>query len=424
MREVIIAGGGAGGADLAARLADQGDLRVTLVDRHPTHLWKPLFHQVAAGTLDSFQDELPYNALARRHGFRFTLGTVTGLDAGQRNLQVAAVNDHRGREVLPARRLEYDYLVLALGSALEDFGTPGVAEHAMTLESREDAEDLHNSLLATLGRTAYGAGTPARITIVGGGATGVELAAEICHAAEVARAYGLDLPGQGVEISLIERAPRLLPPLPDHIAENAARVLDRLGVRLIFGVGVAEVEATRVRLDDGRELPSDLTVWAAGVRGPAVARAFADLDISERDRIRVDEHLRARGQDRIFAIGDCAHNEGGKDGAVVPPRAQAARQQAEYLATALPALIGGRPQEPFRYEDMGSLVSLARYDALGRIIGPATGMSLSLSGLAAKAAYRMLYRAHQRALLGLPRTLAMMLSDWLRRTGSAKVKLH
>lgn len=426
MERVVIVGGGAGGTELAARLAGRRNgPRVTLVDRRSSHLWKPLFHQVAAGTMNSYHDELAYTGLARTHGFRYEFGDLVDVDPDAGHIRLAAASDRRGHEWLPARELRYDRLVLALGGSLNDFGVPGVREHCYTLETREDAQDLNRAFLGALARTAYGHGDrPAQVVIVGGGATGVELAAELCQALSDVGRYGVELPAAGAEILIVERAERLLPPLPPRIASGVASVLDRIGVRVMTGAGVSRVERDSIVLDDGERLPADITVWAAGVKGPNDLHDMAGLTLAGGDRVAVDRRLRMTGSETVFAIGDCAHCDAGEDGAPVPPRAQAARQQAIYLADALPRLMRGQTPEPFRYRDQGSLVSLARYDAFGRLTGSLPRRGITFEGLAAKTMYKLLYRSHQRTLLGTARLLTVMLSDWLRRPIMPRVKLH
>src|SRR5947209_16909585 len=184
--QVIIVGGGAGGLELATRLGDRlgrkGRAAVTLVDRNETHLWKPLLHEVAAGSMDIHAHQLDYLAQARWHHFTFCCGALESVNRMRREIAVASTVDERGVEVIPRRTLSYDTLVVAIGSVANTFGVPGVDGHAYALESAAEADRFHRRLINACIQANYRPGdAPAqlRVVIVGAGATGVELSAEL-----------------------------------------------------------------------------------------------------------------------------------------------------------------------------------------------------------------------------------------------------
>src|SRR5258705_10069479 len=237
---IVIVGGGAGGLELATKAGDkfgrQGRAHVTLVDRGRTHLWKPLLHEVAAGSMDMHQHQLDYLAQARWHRFTFALGGLAGLDRRAREVVVERVLDDEGAEILPVRRIRYDTLVIAIGCESNDFGTPGVREHAFTLDGTWQAHLFHRKLVNACFRANFkGDGKVLHIAIVGAGATGVELAAELHNTIRVLAAYGLQSfdPERQIRITVIEAGPRILPGLPDHIAEGAMKALSNLGVEVL-----------------------------------------------------------------------------------------------------------------------------------------------------------------------------------------------
>ncbi len=184
---VVIVGGGAGGLELATRLGDtlarKGRVHVTLVDKNRTHIWKPKLHEIAAGSMDLGLHAVDYLAQAHWHGFHFRLGELHALDRTRRVVQLRAYRDERGREITPASEVPYDTLVLSIGSLSNDFGTPGVREHAMRLESQADAKTFHSRLINACLRAQTQAGPvqtgQLHVAIIGAGATGVELAAEL-----------------------------------------------------------------------------------------------------------------------------------------------------------------------------------------------------------------------------------------------------
>jgi NADH:ubiquinone reductase (H+-translocating) len=427
---IVVVGGGAGGIELATRLGDElarkGRARVTLVDRGRTHLWKPLLHEVAAGSMDIHAHQLDYLAQARWHHFTFVLGALAGLDRASRDVLVAPVADDEGREILPARRVPYDTLVIAIGSESNDFGTPGVRENAFTIDNAWDAHLFHRRLVNACFRANFAAdGRVLDIAIVGAGATGVELAAELHNTIRVLVAYGLDNfhPETQIRIRLVEAGPRILPGLPEYIAVETLETLKALHIEVLVGERVVEVTAEHVRTESGREIPARFVVWAAGIRGPAVLRDLEGLETNRLNQLRVRDTLQTTRDPAIFALGDCAAAPW-KDGRDVPPRAQSAHQMSEHLVRTFKRRLRGHPPRPFRYRDFGSLLSLGNYQSVGTLMGFVTGGTVRLEGLLAKLFYLSLYRLHIWALHGFWRMALDTLARMIRRQTEPKVKLH
>jgi NADH dehydrogenase len=429
----VIVGGGAGGLELATRLGDKlgrsARAHVTLIDRSRTHLWKPLLHEVAAGSMDIHQHQLDYLAQARWHRFTFTLGALAGLDRAARSITVAAVVDDEGVEILPERRIGYDTLAIAIGSESNDFGTPGVREHTIRLETKDDAGRFHRHLIDAYARAnsqpeKLGRGA-ITIAVVGGGATGVELCAELHNAMRVLASYGLDRvdPDRNVRIVLIEAGPRILPALPERLSIEATKLLDDLGVEVMTGRRVTGVDAHGVMLDGGERIDANLRVWAAGIKAPDFLKEIGGLETNRLNQLVLRDTLQTTHDDAIFALGDCAAAPLPGD-KTVPPRAQAAHQQASLLARSIAARVDGRPLKLFRYRDFGSLVSFGEYTAIGNVVGQLTGRNLWVGGLFARLMYWSLYRMHLLALHGVVRVALDTLADWLTRRHEPRVKLH
>ncbi|MEM1411995.1 MAG: FAD-dependent oxidoreductase, partial [Pseudomonadota bacterium] len=272
---IVVVGGGAGGLELVVRLAKKMRRRpveVVLVDRNPSHIWKPLFHEVATGSMDSYHDEAAYRSLARKHRFTFLLGEVNDIDLDERTLTVGPVDDELGRAMLPGRTIRYDRLVVAVGSHSNDFGIAGVTTHARQLDSREQAERFHTRFVAELNRVNSLERDDAElaVVIVGGGATGVELAADMHNVAKRLREYGYEhFSQERLSVSIIEAAPGLLPRLPERIGMSVEQELGRIGVTVRTGTMVSAVEEEAVVTSDGERIRADISVWAAGVRAPA-----------------------------------------------------------------------------------------------------------------------------------------------------------
>ncbi|MDH0747943.1 NAD(P)/FAD-dependent oxidoreductase [Pseudomonas sp. GD03842] len=429
---IVIVGGGAGGLELATRLGKtlgkRGAATVTLVDANLTHIWKPLLHEVAAGSLNSYEDELNYVAQAKWNHFQFQLGRMTGLDRETKRIQLAATYDEQGTELVPARTLSYDTLVIAVGSTTNDFGTRGAADHCLFLDTRKQAERFHQQLLNRYLRAHASEADVTEeinVAIVGAGATGVELAAELHNAAHELAAYGLGhIKPENLRITVIEAGPRVLPALPERIGGPVHKTLEKLGVTVLTNAAVSEVTADSLVTNTGQVIPATLKVWAAGIRAPAFLKALAGLETNRINQLQVRQTLQTTLDDNIFAFGDCAACPQKGTDRNVPPRAQAAHQQASLLVKSIKLRLEGSESLPeYRYQDYGSLISLSKFSAVGNLMGNLTG-SVMLEGWLARMFYVSLYRMHQMALYGTFRTLMLMLGSRIGRGTEPRMKLH
>lgn len=429
---IVIVGGGAGGLALAThlgrRLGRRGRAEVTLIDRSRTHIWKPLLHEVAAGTLDTHENEIEYLAQAAHNHFRFRLGEMTGLDRDNREVQVAATRNELGEEIIPARRFGYDTLVLAVGSVSNDFGLPGVREHCWFLDHTEQAETFQRRLLEAYLR-ANTQGRPLDpgqldIAIVGAGATGVELAAQLHAVRHLLNAYGLDqVAPDAIRLKIVEAADRVLPGVAARLSQATLAELNRLGIEVITAARVAEVREDGILITDGRLIPSRLKVWAAGIKAPDFLRDLAGLETNAINQLVVTPTLQTTRDPRVFAFGDCAACPWPGHEGTVPPRAQAAHQQATMLGRSIRAVLDGRPLPEYRYKDYGSLVSLGGYSTVGNLMGNLLGQVM-IEGAVARLVYLSLYKMHQVALFGVFRTALVSLGHLFRRSVHPSIKLH
>lgn len=431
---IVIVGGGAGGLELATRLGHtlgrKALATVTLVDRGRTHLWKPLLHRVAAGTMDDSDHEVDYLAQARWHHFRFQQGALEGVDRERRCIQLARLVDVEGSEVLPPREVAYDTLVLAIGSQSNDFGTPGAAEHAIALDTTAQAVRFHARLLNACLRADLedAPSDPAQlhVAIIGAGATGVELSAELHTVVREFIAYGLNRidPERDIKVTIIEAAPRILPALPERLSAATLRYLQEIGVDVLTGERVTEVTAGGVQTASGRFVPAGLVVWAAGVKAPGCLASIPGLETNRINQLVVSPTLQTTRDTNIFAIGDCASAAWPEKSTTVPPRAQAAHQQASHLARWLPSHIRGHAVPEWRYRDFGSLVSLGQYSTVGSLMGSITQGSLMIDGYIARLMYLSLYKAHEYALHGFLKVALDTLVRLLTRRTNPHIKLH
>ncbi len=426
-RHIVIVGGGAAGLALATRLG-RGHGRaadVTLIDREHSHVWKPRLHAVAAGTFDAALGQVGFLAHASRNGFRYVPGELAALDASGREIILSPVLDAEGSILLDERRVRYDVLVLAVGSTADDFGIPGVREHCHFIDSRAQAERFNAALrAATLQCLADDSRHTLDIGIVGGGATGVELAAEIATALDLAAGYGLPGLRDRLRLSVVEAAPRLLPPLPEELAHAAHRGLERLGVRVVTGASVSEVKEDRLVLEGGEPVPATLSVWAAGIRAPEAAAQLEGVEHARGGRIVIRPTLQSSVDDDIFVLGDCAWLAPPGSDDALPATAQVAQQQSRHLARAMRGHLAGRALPAFSHTPRGALVTLGHYDAYGSLANSGTLRNgLFVRGTLAQFSYGLLYRRQQATLHGLPRTMLYWLVDALTAAARPRVRL-
>lgn len=444
MQKIVIVGGGAGGLELATflghKLGRKKKAEVILVDRNQTHLWKPLLHEVATGSLDDGVEAVSYRAHARNHGFLFQQGYITGLSRNEKNITLAPIHDERGKLLVAERKINYDILVLSIGSKSNDFNTKGVSENCIFLDSPDQAlyfqkrmmqlflkfaeDNLAADDVAVSEKIQLVEPNKINIAIVGAGATGVELSAELYNAAQYLSGYGFGkIDNSCLKVTLIEAGNKILPALSDRIINSAHKELVALGVDVRTNTRIIEATANSLKTHDGEEIKADLMVWAAGIRASDVTKQFDGLEINRINQLQVKDTLQTTLDDHIFAIGDCAALLQ-KDGKPVPPRAQAAHQMATTCGKNILALLENKPLKTFTYYDHGSLVSLSRFSTVGNLMGNLVRGSMTIEGHIAHFIYVSLYRMHQVALHGCFKTALFMLVGRLNRFIRPLMKLH
>jgi NADH dehydrogenase len=429
VERIIIVGGGAGGLELATKLGNtlgrKKRAAITLVDRKASHLWKPLLHEVATGSLDEGVDALSYRAHAKNHHFDFQMGSLCDLDRERKVITLAELTDEDNDLLIPRRELEYDILVMAIGSTSNDFNTPGVRDNCIFLDSPEQAHrfrtQMNNEFLKLHAKNGQGT---VDIAIVGAGATGVELSAELHNAVKELRTYGFgDLDSSKLNVNLIEAGERILPALPPRISSAAHTELTKLGVTVRTMTMITHADETGLTTKDGEKINATIMVWAAGIKAPDFIKELAGLETNRINQLVVKDTLQTTRDEDIFVIGDLAQCTQA-DGKFVPPRAQAAHQMASLAFKNIVAKLRGRELKAYTYKDHGSLVSLSNFSTVGSLMGNLTKGSMMVEGRIARIVYISLYRMHQMALHGVVKTMLMMLVGRINRVLRPNLKLH
>lgn len=424
--KIVIVGGGAAGLELATSLGrklGKKDLaEITLIDAASTHIWKPLLHEVAAGTLDE-SEQVEYLAQAYRSHFRFRLGKMEGLNRAKKEVYVSPTLNDNGEELIPSRTLSYDTLVMSVGSVSNTFNIKGVADHCLFLDTTAQAFRFQKHLFESYIKNYIGKNSvrPLSIAIIGAGATGVELAAQLHEVTNVLAMYGLNETSD-VKLTIIEAATQLLPALPIKLATATQQQLINLGVDLRMGRRVTEITGEGIITHDGEFIEADIKVWAAGIKASDWLKNLDGLETNHINQLVVDSTLKTSDDD-IFAMGDCAACVWEGHTGNVPPRAQSAHQQAATLAKSIVNRLKGGKLVKFTYYDYGSLVSLGKYTTVGNLMGSLMG-TVSIGGFIAKVVYLSLYKMHQIAIHGYFRTAMLTLSNTFRRSVYQKIKMH
>lgn len=429
---IVIVGGGVAGLEIASTLGRYWRRRrreehqvpaVTLIDRDSAHVWKPMLHTIAAGTRDISQQQTAFLAQARTAGFAYQPGELCGLNRAAREVHIAALYAADGRLLVPERRLAYDTLIVAVGSQANDFGTPGVAQHCLTIDSRQQADAFNREVRLRM-LQCLAQDTELSIAIVGGGATGVELAAELVQLIESSVAYGAQGLTERITITLIESGPRLLAAFPQDISAATQARLEALGIRVMTGTRVNAALAEGFVLNGGKLLPATLKVWAAGVKAPDFLADLDGLETARGNQLVVEPSLRTTLDPDIYAVGDCASLTLPGAERPLPPTAQVAHQQAQHLIRYLPGAVLGKGTVPnFVYHDFGALVSLGDYDAYGSLGKFGLFKGVTIRGRLAQFSHVMLYRSHQSRLYGFWRGGLLWLVDRLNSHLRASIRL-
>ncbi len=422
---IVIVGGGAGGLELTTHLGRQlgkkRQAQIILVDQKLTHIWKPLWHEVAAGTLYYEENEISYLSHASRNHYRFEYGRLIGINRHQQTIQLAAVEDNQ-EIIIPAREIYYDILVLALGSESNDFGIPGAKEFCFTLDSQMQAKQFQQQFLKAEMELQYQENKKLDIAIIGAGATGVELAAELKDALmQTAQLGWQNIVADNIQISIIEAAERILPALPEKVSKKITENLLKQGVKIFIDQKVAEINADGIKTQSNLFIPASIKIWAAGIKAPEFLKNLG-LENQRNNQIIVRPTLQTTVDDKIFAFGDCAYCLRDAHHHTVPARAQAAHQQADFLAKSIKNFQAGKKLPVFHYHDYGSLISLSRRQTVGYLMGKAK--NFFFEGLMARFFYWSLYKKHQLILLGWWRVSLLTVSNWLTRRVKPRLKLH
>ncbi len=352
--KVVILGAGFGGLTAARALDRIAD--VTLVDRHNFQTFLPLLYQVSTAGLAADHVAYPIRGALRKTKVKFRMGSPISVDHKNKSVKLDS-----------SEVLDFDYLIVALGSATNDFGIKGVAENALGMKTVNEALAIRSEIMRRFEDLCrFEDNTKFSIAVVGGGPTGVEMAGAIAELKRGPLSSDMADAAKNIDVYLVEAGPRVLPALSPKLSERTKSDLEKLGVKVLTGAVVKEVKPRQIQFADGTSIPSEVTVWAAGVKGePAIAK----LNIpQENGRVAVDPTMQVTNYPYVFAIGDAAGAKG-SDGRFLPMVAPVAMQQARFVAKQIARLTSQKPLEKFKYIDKGSMATIGRHKAVVEVKG-------------------------------------------------------
>jgi NADH dehydrogenase len=342
---------GAGFGGLTAARAMAKDADVTLVDRHNFQTFLPLLYQVSTAGLAADHVVHPIRGALRKSGVKFRMGSPLSVDHKNKTVKLDS-----------SEVLEFDHLVVALGSATADFGVPGVAEYGMGMKSVNEAITIRAAVMRRFEDLCrFEDDTRLSIAVVGGGPTGVEMAGALAELKRGPLKNDMEHAAKHIDIYLIEAGPRILPMFSEKLSARAESDLRKLGVIVRTNTSVREVQSRKIIVKEGAPIPAEITVWAAGVKGEPTAELL-NLPIAG-SRIDVEESLRVNHYPHVWAIGDIAGAKGA-DGRFLPMVAPVAMQQARFVAKQILRAHRGQELQPFKYLDKGSMATIGRHKAV------------------------------------------------------------
>ncbi|MFT8229771.1 MAG: NAD(P)/FAD-dependent oxidoreductase [Enterobacterales bacterium] len=428
LKKIVIIGGGVSGLKLATSLGNELGrkkiAKITLVDCNYNYIWKPLLHEVASGLIDYSTESVSYIFHAYENSFKFLLGKMYKIDRKNKKIFLHTnknINDKSQIKYI----LNYDILVIAIGSKSNNFNISGVQDNCLFLDNINEAIKFNNRMMNLflkfndVNTNKY----IINISIVGGGLTGVELAAAIYNSADLLNKYNvININKCLLKVNLIEAGERILPSLPINLSLSVHKELSKLGVNILTNTLITKITSNGMYTKNGEYIYSELIAWVAGIKASDYLKNLDGLETNNINQLIVLPTLQTTYDTNIFAMGDCSSCVT-PEGKIIPPRAQVAHQMSLFLHKNIIRLINKELLINYTYTNKGSLVSLSKFNTIGIVVINIIKKSVFLQGFIARIIYLSLYRSNQISLHGIIKTFGYIITDWINKLIKPKIKI-
>ncbi|MFI4853203.1 MAG: NAD(P)/FAD-dependent oxidoreductase [Candidatus Makana argininalis] len=430
IKKIVIIGGGIGGLKLSTNLGKKfkknKQISITLIDKNPNYLWKPLLHEVASGSIDENIHSLNYLYHAKNNHFKFEVGTMIDIDRINKNILLGEIIDNNGILISKKRKILYDILVISVGSTSNDFNIKGVKENCKFLDDINQAKNINKDIINIFNKFYFNNKNKKKIkiSIIGGGATGVELSSEILNTFNEFKKYKSNkFSNKLLKITLLEAGKNILPSFNKKISDGATKELKNIGINILTNTMVIKVDPFALYTKDKKYIKSDIMIWTAGIKAPDFIKKISGLKTNNINQIIVKQTLQTTIDDYIFAIGDCSYCIC-NNGVISPPRAQAANQMASILYKNILSIINNKSLIKYTYQDSGTFISLSKFNSFGIFINNLIKKNIFIKGKLARLFYISIYRIYQISLYGYIKTILIIISDFINKKLKPNVKLY
>ncbi|XZR52816.1 MAG: NAD(P)/FAD-dependent oxidoreductase [Enterobacteriaceae bacterium] len=425
-KKIIIIGGGVSGLELTKLLGKKIGKKnsIILIDKNLNHIWKPILHEIATGYLDANLNIISFLEYSKVYNYNFILGSLINIDKYKKNIRYEFLNNINNKKIIG--KIKYDILVVALGSISNDFNIPGVKKYCYFLDNIKQAMLLHKKIFNILinfnnseNKSKF---NNINIVIVGGGATGVELSAEIINLIKKLKKYNYKyLNKKKINIIIIEAGFKILSLLPSKISFYVHNKLNEIGINILTKTIVTNVYKHGLKTKTNFYISTDLIVWAAGIKAPDFIKHIKGLEINNINQFLIKPTLQTTLDSNIFAIGDCSSLK--INNKFIPARAQSAHQMVKICFTNIISIINKKPMKCFKYNDYGTLISLSEFNTIGYLIINIINKKIIIKGFLARFIYIILYKLHQTKILGYNRTLLFIIINIINKFIRHKIKI-
>lgn len=426
MQKIVIVGGGVGGLKLAIKLGNKlgktKKYKIILIDKQKGHIWKPILHKIASGTINYNYEIISYVSHAKKNNFSFILGEMTNINKKKKHITIKEKYDEKGKIIIPTKKIKFDILIIAIGSITNDFKIKGVLENCSFLDNQKQANKFYENMINKFQENLI-KNKKTEIAIIGGGLTGIELSTEILNTINKLEEYKFyKINKEKISITIIESENKILPKLPIKISKIVHKNLKKLKIHIKTDTKIKKIENQTVETEKNEKIKFDIITWTTGIKIPDFMKNIGGLKTNKNNQLIITETLQTKNNENIFAIGDCASYEQENK---TPPRAQNAHQMTKICYQNIILLLKkSRKLKKYKYKDYGYLISLSSFKTIGIFNKILFLKEIILNGIITKLIYFSLYKIHLISMHGFIKTILITITNIINKKIKPKIKLY